>query len=94
MYTQNKNRTRGKFEGNQSEAMARVVYKASLDPFYCVDELGSVEEDGYWFGLVAGKMHGWIIMEDSKGFVDVTSFRTFEEAKGAFTRIPRQLGGV
>jgi hypothetical protein len=58
----------GKFEGNDSQLLAEVVYNKSLDG--CCEELGDVESFG-WHGLVRGKRYTFILSEGSSGFVYV-----------------------
>lgn len=62
------NRQPGKFEANRSHAVARVVYDISLDG--CCDDFGEADGFGY-YAFVVGKRYGFIMCEDSNGFVSV-----------------------
>jgi len=62
----------GKFEGNESQLIAEVVYEASLDGVQ--EEWGDVLQDGYYYALVEGRRYSFIVKEDSYGFVQVFIF--------------------
>ena len=70
----------GKFEGIRSTWMAEVVYAASMDG--PDDEFGDVTE-GEHVCLVLGKRYGFILVEDSNGFVTV-DFQPRGEARRLF----------
>lgn len=66
MYT--KHKSLGKFQGNESEMIAKAVYNASMDGS---EEMGDVDEYGYHYSYVEGKRYDYIVTEDSQGFVYV-----------------------
>lgn len=76
MYTQK--RYPGKFEGNQSQLVARVVYNNTLDG--CCEDVGEADGFGY-YARIEGKQHTFILSEDSQGFVYVTWYDKQEGAK-------------
>lgn len=68
----------GKFEGNDSQLVARVAYEASLDG--CAETIGDCSEIGWHASLVTGKRYSFIVYEDDLGFVDVETFRNGDPA--------------
>lgn len=66
MYT--KHPSPGKFEGNHSQWMAQAAYAASMDG---PDEEFGDAGQGKHVCLVLGKRQGFILVEDSNGFVGV-----------------------
>ena len=66
MYT--RRQTLGKFQGNDSEMLAKAVYNASMDG--CCETLGDVETFGF-YAYVPGKRNDYILNENSQGFVYV-----------------------
>lgn len=73
----------GKFEGNRSQALAEVVYNITLDG--CCDDLGDVEGYGY-YAFVRGKRYGFIVSEDSNGFISV-DHDPLPEAEAKWSRL-------
>ena len=67
MYT--KHKSLGKFQGNESEMLAKAVYNASLDGTWG-ESLGESEGFG-WYAYVSGKRYDFILEENSQGFVYV-----------------------
>jgi len=63
---------RGKFEGNDSEWVAEVLYEFCANGAYS-EELGDVQTYG-WAALIKGKRWWFIVDEDSNGFFDYTAF--------------------
>lgn len=80
----------GKYEGNESQMLARAVHQASLDGTDA--EFGDMDEDGYWVGLVIGKRYGFMVEEDSDGFVNVwfgskaVAIERYAEAQAEYAR--------
>ena len=66
MHTRHK--TLGKFQGNDSEMIAKAVYNATMDG--CCESLGESGSFG-WYAYVNGKRYDFIITENSQGFVYV-----------------------
>ena len=66
MYT--KHKSLGKFQGNESEMVAKAVYNASMDSS---EVMGDVDEYGYHHSYVEGKRYDYIVTENSQGFVYV-----------------------
>ena len=60
----------GKFEGNESQLVAEVVYNKTLDGI--AESIGDVEGFGF-YAFVKGKRYGFIMSEDSQGFVTVVT---------------------
>lgn len=60
----------GKFEGNHSQWMAQAAYAASMDGPN--EEFGDASQ-GEHVCLVLGKRYGFILIEDSNGFVGVAA---------------------
>lgn len=58
----------GKFEGNRSQWMAQAAYAASMEG--ADEEFGDASQ-GEHVCLVLGKRWGFIVVEDSNGFVGV-----------------------
>lgn len=73
----------GKFEGNESQMLARAVYNASCNG--SCESLGDVDGFGY-FALVVGKLYSYILNENSQGFVDVGIY-SHAEAKARWQKI-------
>ncbi len=63
-----KHKSLGKFQGNESEMIAKAVYNASMDG--CCESLGESEGFG-WYAYVSGKRYDFILNENSQGFVYV-----------------------
>lgn len=76
----------GKFEGNASQKVAEAVYDITLQG--CWDTLGDVEGFGF-FAFVVGKKYGFILAEDSQGFVEVTA-HSLDEARIMWKRIEKE----
>lgn len=75
----------GKFEGTPNEDFAEALYEASLDMSWLDDEVGSVAEIGYWYGLMdledlkirddeGNPIVGVIVHEDASGFFDYETY--------------------
>lgn len=58
----------GKFEGNRSQLLSKVVYEWSRDGM--CELIGNSETFGY-YAYIEGKRYHYILSEDSQGFVDV-----------------------
>lgn len=66
MYTLHKQP--GKFEGNHSQLLARVIYNVEGNGF--ADDVCSEEGFGH-YALIKGKRYWYILYESEQGFVDV-----------------------
>jgi hypothetical protein len=62
----------GKYEGNESQLVARVLNNIIGNGF-ATDEFGSVDEGGHC-ALVLGKRYGFIVETDNGGFVTAYTF--------------------
>jgi hypothetical protein len=76
----------GKFEGNESQMLAEIVYNASMEG--CCEELGEVDGFGF-YAFVKGKRYGFIMSEDSQGFVSVYYY-TLSEARQKWAAIEKE----
>jgi hypothetical protein len=85
MHSKNRN-SLGKFQGNASYKMAEAVYNASLDG--CCEQLGDVEGFGF-YALVEGKRYGFIMNENSQGFVSV-DYWPIAEAREKWAAIEKE----
>ena len=65
----------GKFEANPSQLLAETVYAKTCDGWG--HSLGDSETFGY-FHYVEGKRYGFILNEDSQGFVYVDTYPVAE----------------
>ena len=79
MYTKPINRYPGKFEGNESRLIARVLYDLCGVSGYD-EQCGDVQELG-WYALFRGKKYGFIVYEDNNGFFDYTIYDSVREAE-------------
>lgn len=61
----------GKFEANPSQLLAETVYTKTCEGWG--ESLGDCETFGY-FSYIEGKRYGFILNEDSQGFVYVDSY--------------------
>ena len=71
MYT--RDRTPGKFEGNESEHIARVLYDICNNAGHD-DEISFYEIIVDWYGLIKGKKYWFIVHEDNEGFFTYESY--------------------
>jgi hypothetical protein len=62
----------GRFEGNESQLMARVLDEIIGNGF-ATDEFGDVEHGGH-HALVLGKRYGFIALTDNYGFFQVWAY--------------------
>ena len=64
-----KHKSFGKFQGNDSELLAKAVYNCSLDGSWG-ESLGESDSFG-WYAYIPGKRYHFILCENSQGFVYV-----------------------
>jgi hypothetical protein len=69
----------GRYEGNDSQLVARVVDNIIRSGF-ATDEFGDVETCGH-HALVLGKKYGFIAITDNYGFMEVYSYSKDEALK-------------
>lgn len=67
MYTKQENKQLGKFEGNQSHHIARVLHDICGNGGHD-DEISFSEGYVDWYALVNGKRSVFIVHEDDNGF--------------------------
>lgn len=72
MYT--KERSPGRFEGCESQMVAKLLQDLSLDGSWLTDEIGSVDDLG-WYGRIDGKKYMFLMSMDHQGFFDYQVFR-------------------
>ena len=65
----------GKFEANPSQLLAETIYHKTCEGWG--ESVGEVETFGY-FACVMGKRYGFILSEDSQGFVYVDAYSVAE----------------
>jgi len=72
-----------KFQNTTTEQLNEIALNG-----FCDDQIGSVTEGGYWFGLLLDtgieNAEYSILIEDDQGFVDLVTFSTETEAKNAW----------
>jgi hypothetical protein len=73
----------GKFEGNSSQLLAETVYNVTMNG--TGEELGEVDGFGF-YAFVKGKRYGFIMNEDSQGFVSV-DYYPLKEARERWAKI-------
>lgn len=68
----------GKFEANASPLLAETIYAKTCDGWG--ESLGDTEGFGYYH-YIEGKRYGFILNEDSQGFVYVDSYPKAQACK-------------
>lgn len=86
----------GKFEGNESEEVAEILYDATLNGMVD-EEIGDVQEYGLWTAIFRGvkvengelldaEKGGYIVEEDERGFFDYMYFDQNNELEEEWQR--------
>ena len=60
-------RSPGKFEGNESQLTAQILYNVVGEGFVS-DEYGEVDGPDGWNGIIRGTRYGFLLHEDNQGF--------------------------
>jgi hypothetical protein len=87
----------GKFEGNEDQDVAEILYDATLNGMVD-EEAGDVQEHGMWSGIFRGvevedgelkdgASGGYIVQEDEQGFFTYAEYDTDEELNEEWDRI-------
>jgi hypothetical protein len=90
----------GKFEGNEDQDVAEVLYDATMNGMQD-EEVGDVSETGMWSGIFRGVEvrdgelqdgfpGGYIVQEDEQGFFTYTEFDDDEELEKSWEWILEQ----
>ena len=81
----------GKFEGNESELVAQVLYDV-VGNSGTTDEYGECDGPYGWNGLILGKRYGFLVTEDNYGFFRY-SWYSRKEAKERFDKFVIEAEG-